>query len=123
MSVIQSTGALTTSTNKINKVRCFPIELHCVNMKPLTKYNFYFNGTLMNAFCKPFGKNLGADIIADANGRLTILFLMNISYNDRYVVTQTDDLSYYTKNNVFEFIDPSGISSKSYLPTIMKPTR
>lgn len=118
-----SNTLLTTATKKVTKTKCFPVELYCTNMKPDTKYDFYCDGVLMNAFCKPFGKNLGDQIISDPNGKVQVLFLFNIEYNENFIINKVVEDGLLTKSRVLEFVSPSGGSSKTYMPVIMNPTK
>jgi hypothetical protein len=116
-------NALTMNTKRIRKTRCFPIELSCSDMPINTQYDVYMDGVKINAFCKPYGKNLGGDIISDANGKIMVLLLLDIPYDANYLTTQNTTEGYYTQAKIIEFRDPSGKSSKLQLPINLKVTK
>src|SRR5260221_14651799 len=80
-------NALTTPVNNVARTKYFPFEVHAVNLMPFTKYSVSYNGQTVNAFCKQFGKNLGAQLISDGTGKITFLFLMGIPHNQTYLVS------------------------------------
>jgi len=46
---------------------------------------------------------------------------MNIEYNENFITTDTSQ-SVLNRNRVLELVDSSGLSSKTYIPIIQKPT-
>lgn len=124
MTLISTTAdSLVTPAQKIQKSRYFSIELQCVDMIPNTTYDMYVDGVLMNAFCKPYGKNLGDPMIAGQDGKLLVQYHMSIQYNQQYLMTKADTNGYLAKTQQIEFRDPSGKSSITYLPIRMKATQ
>lgn len=126
MTQIISSAQLTTPATKLGRTKYHPVELYCTNMIPGTQYNAYYDGVLVNAFCKPFGGNLGDNLLSSAQGKLTILFLMSISYNPKYLVVPTNtnnsNSNIYVQNKQFQLIDAFGRSSITYIPTVLKAT-
>lgn len=116
-------NALTTTTKRISKVRCFPMELSCADMPINTQYDVYMDGVKINAFVKPYGKNLGDPIISDANGKIVVLLLLDIPYDANYLTAQKTVEGYYTQAKIIEFRDPSGRASKLQLPINLKVTQ
>lgn len=116
-------NALTTSAKSIKKVRCFPIELSCSDMTINTQYDVYMDGIKINAFCKPYGKNLGDPIISDMNGKAMVLLLLDIQYDANYLTAQNTNNGYYTQSKIIEFRDPTGRSSRIQLPINLKVTK
>ena len=123
MTISITEDVLTTSTTKVLKTRYFSIELQCVSMVPNTQYDIYVEGVLMNAFCKPYGKNLGDPLISGPDGRLLVQYLMSIPYNQQYLTIKADVSGYMAKSQMIEFRDPSGRSSVTYIPIRMKVTQ
>ena len=115
-SVLVSSDSLTTQTNKIAKTRYFSVELQCVGMIPLTTYDVNVDSVLMNAFMKPYGKNLGDPCTSDAGGRLLVQYHMSIPYNQSFLVTSQDSNGYMAKTKQIVFVDPNGVQSVTYLP-------
>ena len=122
MAVISVTNtALNSITSKIQKVRYFSIELVVASMQPLTTYNMFVDGVLMNAFCKPYGKVLGAPMISDANGKLVVQYHMNIPYNQTYLTAKNDGgTGYISKTKQIQFVDPNGSTATTYIPVRIK---
>jgi len=118
--VTQTSDALTTPTSQITKTRYFSIEITCAGMVPQTQYNAYVDGVLVNAFCKPFGGNLGDPLIAGTNGQLVLQYLMGVPYNQKYVTTPTSTTDLINKPLMITFVDPKGRASTTYLPVILK---
>lgn len=123
MIISVTSSNLTIPATRIEKVRYFPIELRCVGMFPNTTYDFYVDGVLMNAFCKPFGKNLGAPMIAGQDGTLLVQYHMSLAYNQQYLQNKVDENGYVAQNKMFEFRDPNGNSSVTYYPVRLKASQ
>lgn len=115
--------SLITAAQKIKKVRYFSVELQCVNMLPNTQYSFYVDGVMMDAFCRPFGKNLGDPMIAGEDGKLLVQYHMGIPFDQQYLTSKVDESGYMAKTKMFEFRDPSGNASVTYYPIRLKVTQ
>ena len=120
--ILLANTLLTTPAQKIVKQRCFPMEIAAKGLVPLTKYNAFLDGINVNAFVKPYGKNLGDQITSDNKGQVKLLFLMNIAYNENFITTNSNQVT-LNRNKVFELKDPNGVSTISYIPVLQKPTR
>ncbi|HYT43391.1 MAG TPA: hypothetical protein VEP90_13720 [Methylomirabilota bacterium] len=122
MAVISVTNtALTSATSKVQKVRYFSIEVVATSMKPLTQYNMFVDGVLMNAFCKPFGLPLGAPMVADSTGKLIVQYHMSIPYNQTYLTAKVDKgIGYILKTKQIQFVDPNGTTATTYIPVRIK---
>jgi len=123
MAIATTIDTLTNPLSKIAKTRYFSVELQCMDMIPNTQYDMYVDGIKMNAFCKPFGGNLGDPLIAGLNGKLLIQYHMAIPYNNQYLTVKPDEKGYKAKNQMIELRDPNGISSFTYLPIRMKANK
>lgn len=123
MAISITDTSLTTSAQRIKKIRYFSVELQCVSMLPNTQYNFYVDGVMMDAFCRPFGKNLGDPMIAGEDGKLLVQYHMGIPFDQQYLTTKVDEGGYMSKTKQFEFRDPSGNSSTTYYPIRLKVTQ
>jgi hypothetical protein len=121
--VLLANTLLTTQSSKVVKHRCFPIEIAAKGLAPKTNYNAFFDGVNVNAFIKPYGKNLGTQIISDAKGQIKALFLMNINYNENFITNTQTTAKSITRNRVLTLVDPNGNATTSYIPTLQKPTR
>lgn len=116
-------GQLTTpNVGSIGRTKYFPIEIFCTNMRPNTTYDAYFDGVLVNAFCKPWGGDLGAALTSDDNGRLMVLFLFSIQYYQQFLMVQNVDKNTVNASKVFELRSPTGTSSITYIPMVLKTT-
>jgi hypothetical protein len=123
LSVTNST--LTTAAQKIKKVRYFSVEIYTAGMLPETQYDFYVDGVLSNAFCRPFGKNLGAPLVSGKDGKLLVQYHMSIPYDQQFLTAKVDaeESGYMAKSNMFEFVDPLGNRSQTYYPIRIKVTK
>ncbi|SRR6266571_3026348 len=121
--VLLANTLLTTQASKVVKHRCFPIEIVAKGLYPTTNYNVFFDGTNVNAFIKPYGKNLGSQIVSDTKGQIKALFLMNINYNENYITNTPPSAISINRNRVLTFVDPNGNATTTYIPTLQKPTR
>lgn len=115
-----SSTQLTSPATAIGKIKYFPVELSCSNMLPSSPHDVYFEGVQVNAFCKPFGGNLGDPIISNEMGQLHILFLMSVQYNQQYLVSHTTQDNLVSMKKTLEFRDSTGQSSVSYIPMMIK---
>ena len=120
--ILLANSLLTTQTSVITKTRCFPIEIAAKGLYPITVYNVVLDGINVNAFIKPYGKNLGAPLISDSKGQIKALLLFNIDYNENFLTNNNVNQSVLNRNKVLEFIDPNGNSSITYMPILQKPT-
>jgi hypothetical protein len=118
--VVLSTTNLTNLTSNISKTKYFSIEIMCVDMQPNTQYDIYADGIKVNAFCKPFGGNLGDALIGGPDGKLLIQYHMQIQYNNRYLSINPDSDGYMQRNCQIQLVDPNGRSSYTYIPIRMK---
>jgi len=121
--VLLANTLLTTQASKVVKHRCFPIEIAAKGLAPKTNYNVFFDGTNVNAFVKPYGKNLGAQLVSDVKGQVKALFLLNINYNENYITNTQPKARSISRNRVLNLVDPNGNVTTSYIPTLQKPTR
>ena len=69
-------------------IRAFVFEAY--GLRPNTKHDFYFDGTLNNSACQPYGKNRGDNIISDGNGyaKFTFYYSSGITIVDSYSALQ-----------------------------------
>lgn len=116
-------AVLTTRINSVTRTKYIPLEIHAISLMNNASYQVYYNGDLVNAFCKPFGGNLGAPLISDVNGKLTFLFMMAIPYNQKYLVNNASvgagtQLSQVT--STLELVAPNGNRSINYIPLTLK---
>jgi hypothetical protein len=117
-----SGGLLTTPASKVVKTKCYPMEIFGTGLSPNTKYDLHYDGINMNAFCKPYGKNLGDQIMSDEQGQCKVLFLMNIEYNLSYITNTKTDNTIINRKKIIELINPNGGTSTSTVNIISKPT-
>jgi hypothetical protein len=75
-------------------------------MIPNTQYDMYVDGVLMNAFCKPYGKNLGNPMISGPDVKLLVQYHMGIPYNHKYLVPPTNISGLMTNSKMIQFVDP-----------------
>lgn len=122
MPISVSSDALTTPATNIIKTQYFNVELRCVNMVPNTQYDAYVDGAKVNAFCKPFGGNLGDPLLSGPDGTLVLQYHMGISYVQKYVTKPNTPLQpqLVNKPKMITFVDPKGRMSTTYLPVTMK---
>lgn len=126
MSYNVSSDQITTPTTRVQRTRYVPLEMVCTNMVPNTTYNVYFQSILVNAFCKPFGGNLGAPLVSDSNGRLVFQFHMAMQYRQNYLVAPGNPHVVTNKSNIttqpktLHLIDAFGNSSKTFIPMVIK---
>lgn len=118
-------NSLTTPIKGVTRVKYFPLEITSLGLLPSTNYSVYYNGTLVNSFCKPFGGNLGQQLISNSNGQLLFLFLMAIPYNQTYLVnnnqsTSANGVTLSTTNASLQLKDPNGNVTTTYLPINLK---
>jgi len=118
--ILQSSDALTVQASAIQKTKYFPVELHCIDMLPETAYDMYVDGVLQNAFCRPFGGDLGDPLLAGKDGKLTVQWLMAIPYQTQYTTVKPDVSGFLSKSQIIEFRDPNGLSSFTHLPIRLK---
>ena len=111
---------LTTQATSIQRVKYFPVELFCTNMMPNSPYDIYVDDVLVNDFCKPYGGNLGDDLISDANGKLRIQWMFSINYNQNYLSNQNNSTGVVNSTKTIRFVDPHGRESLTYMPILMK---
>lgn len=113
--------ALTTPTSTINRVKYFPIELHCTNMIPSTVYDAYANGVLINAFCKPYGGVLGAPLKSTVGGKLTFQYHAAVPYRQTYLVNPpTSNNATVSTAITINLVDPFNNSSTVSIPLLFK---
>ncbi len=117
-----SNNSANTPSTGIQKHRSHPLELHCVNMKPDTVYQFFDDGVNMSAHVKTYGSRLGDPIVAHPDGKLNILYLQNIPYNRNTLTDPPINHQYIIKTHTFTFIDPSGVVSYAVQKSLMHPT-
>lgn len=123
MSFNLDASLLTSPTQNIVKTKYFPVEISCSSMLPSTTYSVYYDGILVNSFCKPFGKNLGDPIISDATGKLKLQFHMAIQYNQKYLIapgTSTKSSNILQQNKILQFVSVNGASFLVHIPLVIK---
>ena len=118
-------AVLTTQVSSLQRVKYIPLEIHAVSLLPSASYKIYYNGILVNDFCKPYGGDLGAPLVSDVYGKLSFLFLMSISYNQSYLVNNTpvpNDTNPQLSNitATLELEAPNGNRSVNYIPISLK---
>lgn len=120
--MINATAAdLTTPATSIPRTKYFPFELYCVGMIPNTVYDIYLDGILWNAYCKPFGGNLGSPLKAGANGKIKIQMHVAVKYSQQYLVKpNTSNTNIMTKTHTVTLIDPFNNSSTMTIPIQLK---
>jgi len=114
-------SALSTPTQQVSRTKYFAIEVSANGLKPNTNYNVLYNGTNVDSFCKPFGGNLGAQLISTAKGSILFMFMMAIPYNQVYLVNNINNPN---ANNIvmaqssitLQLEDPSGTLITTYIP-------
>jgi hypothetical protein len=107
---------LTTQATSIQKVKYFPIELYCANMLPNTTYDAYLGTQLINSYCKPYGKTLGAPLTSDATGKLRMQYMHSVPYNQSYLVNPSVQVSNLISSNpTISLVDPFGNRSSVQL--------
>jgi hypothetical protein len=116
-----TSSQLTTPAKTINRTKYFPIELYCVNMIPNTTYDAYANGQLINAFCKPYGGNLGSPLTSNASGKLTIQYHASVQYKQQYIINPSvGNNSLVQSSIVINLVDPFNNSSVVKIPLLLK---
>lgn len=123
MALNLSSELLTTRTNKISRKKCFVIDLYFVSMLSNTKYDVFLDGINVNAFCKPFGKNLGDSLISSSTGIISANLLMDIEYDNNYASLNAGDNVMINKSKLLEVVSPSGVRTGFEIPIILKPTK
>ena len=56
------------------------LSLSFAGLKPLTRYDFYINGSNYNWASRTYGADLGDPLISDAYGKITVLYVFEIPY-------------------------------------------
>lgn len=112
---------LTTQITRVDKTKYFPVEIACANMKPNVTYHAYYDGILVDAFCKSYGKNLGDPLTSDANGKLMIQFHLAVQYKQQYLAVQSPDNNNIQIAKAFELrTADNAVSSITYLQMFLK---
>jgi hypothetical protein len=118
-----------TTTDTLRS-KAFNIPIESGSLKPNTKYDFYLDSILYNWACKPWGKNLGDDLVSDDEGKLYFNFLYDFQYEGNYAfdnlpvtpVTgsqynqQGADQFYYFTTNRFLELKGAGSYVSAYFP-------
>jgi hypothetical protein len=118
------------TTQDTLRSKAFNVPISVTGLKPNTKYDFYLDSVLYTWACKPFGKNLGDNLVSDASGKLTFYFLYDFQYEGNYafddlpVTPQTGsqynqqgtDQYYYYKTNRFIELKGPGSYASAYFP-------
>ena len=116
-----SPASLTTPATTFPRTKYFPIELYLANMLPNTTYDAYVDGQLVNAFCRPFGGNLGSPLTSDVNGRLIVQYQVAVPYNQQFIVNPVaSNTNLVSAQKIISFVDPFGKTSSTVLPFILK---
>lgn len=89
------TGEQIVETQVIPYMREIPIKFVAEGLRPFTKMYAFFTGRKIGQYCKQDGKNLGEQLVTDANGRITGIFY----------VPQNSDMKFSTGDNVFRLSD------------------
>jgi hypothetical protein len=75
-------------------------------MRPLTKYDILVNDIDYGWATKPWGKNLGDDIISDRNGKATVFILHEIPFEQSYTydsfLNQTDSATQLRNQQTYQ---------------------
>jgi hypothetical protein len=118
-------ATLTTAAQKIKKVRYYSVEVFSAGMLPETQYDFYVDGVLSNAFCRPFGKNLGDPMISGKDGKLLVQYHMSLPFDQQFLISKIDaqESGYMAKSKMFEFVDSKGNRSQTFYPVRLKITQ
>ncbi len=119
--MIVTAADLSTPAVSIPRVKYFPIELACAGMLPNTVYDIYLDGTPYNAYCKPFGGNLGSPLKSTAQGKLLIQMHVRVRYTQQMLVSHSlTDTNIMTKVHTVTLIDPFNNSSVQTIPITLK---
>jgi hypothetical protein len=111
---------LTTRVFVVQKTKYFPIEIFAANLLPNTAYDAYVGGQLINAFCKPWGGNLGSPIKADNTGKIRFQYMMAVNYNKQFHVQPLANNAVIESTVTITLIDPFNRSSSANIPVMFK---
>src|SRR5262249_38054428 len=98
------------------------IEILCTNMRPNTTYHAYYDGVLVDAFCKVYGKNLGDPLTSDPFGKMMIFFMVSVQYKQQFLsVDKTNNDNTVLAQKAFELRTANGNEvSVTYLPMFLR---
>ncbi len=111
---------LTTPVSVIQKTKYFPAEIFVANMLPNTVYDAYVGGQLVNAFCKPWGGNLGSPIKSDQTGKVRFQYMMSVNFNRQFHMPPTANNALIESTVTITLIDPFNRSSSANIPVLFK---
>ena len=118
------------TTSDTARSKAFNVPIECMGLKPNTKYNFFLDGVDYSWAAKPWGKNLGEDLVSDNEGKLSFYFLYDFQYEGNYAfdnlpatpVTGTqynqqgNDQFYYYSTQRFVELKGAGSYVSAYFP-------
>lgn len=120
--ILLASSLLNTIASKITKTKCYPYEISAKGLKPNTVYNIKLNGTDVGSFTKPYGKDLGEQLLSTQNGTIHALVLINIDYATPIAAGQTVNQVLMNKTSVLTLVDPAGRSTSMYIPILQRVT-
>ena len=119
---LTDSSVLTTLATKISRTKYFPFEVYAINLLPSSNYDVYYNGTLVNAFCKGYGIDLGSQLVSDKYGKILFMYLMAIPYNQTYLINNAPNVAgtISKPTATLELQAPNGLKSIVYIPFNLK---
>jgi hypothetical protein len=117
-------------TSDTVRSKTFNVPADVSGLKAKTNYDFYLDGVQYNWACKPFGRQLGDQLVSDPEGKLKFNFLYDFQYEGNYAfdnlpatpVTgsqynqqETDSYYYFTTTRFIELKGANSYAS-AYFP-------
>lgn len=114
-------NALSSQTKQVQRTKYFSIMVKANGLKPSTQYSAIYNGVVVNQFCKPYGGNLGQQLVSTDSGTIQFKYMMAVPYNQTYLVNNVSgnleqNTTLSTSTATMQLQDPSGVSITTYIP-------
>ena len=132
MALFPSSNTILNASNRDTQKSYTVLQkVRFTSLKPGTKHDLYIDGVLHNWSARPFGKNLGDDLITDDLGTISFQVLLEFYYSGSYSYDQNlhqvniltgknvedNSKSYYTTTKLIEIKAPG---SRGYMNIPMR---
>lgn len=107
-----SSDVLSDVTSDVVRSKTFRIPVVTSGLKPGAKYVFFLDGIDYSWACRPTGGRLGADLRADASGKLSFLFLYDAPF---HLSNGTNRGAFVETNRLVELRGPDSVAT-TFLP-------
>jgi len=130
MGITISSNAVFNQTNTPSRSKVINTTINWFGLKPNSNYDFKIDGVLCNFLAKQWGKDLGAQLTSDSNGKLTMVFHYDVenfvelyAMQNRNINSQNVTQVLGPDNHVTVFLELQLVSPFGGIATRMYPLR